>query len=138
MFEFSDINLWAVLVAAIAPFAVGFIWYSPALFVKPWQKAVGLTDKDMKDAPMAQIFGLTFLANLVTVFALAGLFNNQVDGVSASEGLVAGLLIGLAFQAMMLATQYLFARRSLTLWLIDASYVVINTAIAGAILGAML
>lgn len=137
IFEFSDISLWAVLVAALLPFAVGFLWYGP-LAGKAWQKEIGLSDKDLKNANMPMTFGLTFLANLVLVYVLAGLLNYNASELTASEGAKAGLLIGVAFQAMMLATQYLFAQKSLRLWLIDAGYTVLNTTIAGAILGAML
>ncbi len=35
IFEFSDISLWAVLIAALVPFIVGFLWYGP-LVGKPW------------------------------------------------------------------------------------------------------
>ncbi len=83
-------------------------------------------------------FGLTFLTNLVTVFVLAGLLNYNPVELDAGSGAKAGLMIGVSFQAMMLATQYLFAQKSLKLWLIDAGYTVLNATIAGAILGAML
>ena len=29
---FMDVNLWAVLVAAVATMVLGFLWYSPAAF----------------------------------------------------------------------------------------------------------
>jgi hypothetical protein len=29
------INLWSVLVAAIATMVLGFLWYSPLLFARP-------------------------------------------------------------------------------------------------------
>jgi Protein of unknown function (DUF1761) len=31
-----NVNLWSVLVAAIATMVVGFLWYSPMLFARPW------------------------------------------------------------------------------------------------------
>lgn len=137
IFDFSDLSIWALLVAALVPFLVGFIWYGP-LLGKTWQKEVGLSDKDIKDANMPQIFGLTLLANLLTVYVLAGLLNFNSAELDVSSGAMVGLWLGVAFQAMMLATQYLFSRRSLKLWLIDASYTVLNTTLAGAILGYML
>ena len=33
----------AVIVAAIALFGLGAVWYSPVLFVKQWAKAAGIT-----------------------------------------------------------------------------------------------
>ena len=33
-----EINWVAVVVAMVGAMATGFIWYSPALFVKPWMR----------------------------------------------------------------------------------------------------
>jgi len=38
---FMGINLWSMLVAAIATMVVGFLWYSPLLFARPWMVAMG-------------------------------------------------------------------------------------------------
>src|SRR5882672_1397757 len=36
------VNFVAVLVAAIAVFVLGWLWYSPFLFYKPWMRARGM------------------------------------------------------------------------------------------------
>jgi len=36
------VNYIAVLVAAIAVFVLGWLWYSPLLFYKPWMRARGM------------------------------------------------------------------------------------------------
>jgi hypothetical protein len=36
------VNYLAVFVAAIAVFVLGWLWYSPLLFFKPWMRARGL------------------------------------------------------------------------------------------------
>jgi hypothetical protein len=36
------VNYLAVLVAAIVVFVLGWLWYSPLLFFKPWMRARGL------------------------------------------------------------------------------------------------
>src|SRR6202040_101378 len=36
------VNYLAVLVAAVAVFVLGWLWYSPFLFYKPWMRARGL------------------------------------------------------------------------------------------------
>lgn len=135
--DFTDLNLWAVLVAAVVPFFVGFLWYGP-FFGKAWQKEVGISDKDMKNANMPQIFGLSFLANLVTVYVLAGMLNANPEDLDWVNGAITGLWVGLAFQAAVLATHYLFTRSSLKHWIIDAVYSIVTVTLAGAILGAML
>ena len=55
------LNLTAVLVAAVAAFVLGGIWYGP-LFGKTWQAHVGLSDEDLKSkGHPAVIMGLAFL-----------------------------------------------------------------------------
>lgn len=137
VFDFTDLNLWAILAASVVPFLIGFLWYGP-LFGKTWQKEVGLSDKDMKDTNMMQVFGLSFLANLVAVYVLAGLLNKDLGNLDWVNGATVGLWIGLAFQATVLATHYLFTRSSLKQWIIDSVYSIVTITAAGAILGAML
>jgi len=40
------VNLLAVLVAAVATMIVGFLWYSPLLFAKPWMTLMGYDPND--------------------------------------------------------------------------------------------
>ena len=51
------------------------------------------------------------------------------------HGLVVGLLAGLGWVATGLGVTYLFERRPLRLYLIDAGYHVLSFAVMGAILG---
>ena len=37
-----DVNYVAVIVAAFAVFVLGWLWYSPLLFYKPWMRARGI------------------------------------------------------------------------------------------------
>lgn len=60
-----DINIWAVLIAAASSFVLGGIWYSPLLFLKPWNAAMNRSDADEQPHP-ARVFGLSF------AFALYG------------------------------------------------------------------
>ena len=36
------VNYWAVLVAAVAVVGLGWLWYSPLLFFKPWMRLRGM------------------------------------------------------------------------------------------------
>ncbi|MEY2926652.1 MAG: hypothetical protein RL367_1129 [Pseudomonadota bacterium] len=128
-----NINWIAMVVAAVAGFMVGGLWYGP-LFGKKWQAESGLTDAAMKSANMARIFGLTFLLNLVASFILGHVlatYNHPPLGLSVMIG--GG--IGLGFVATSIGVNYLFARKSLNLFLIDAAYWVIIYAVMGAVFG---
>lgn len=134
--EYPFINIWAVLLSAVAFWALGALWYSPLLFSKRWQKEVGLSDEKLKNANMAVIFGTSFLIMLFMVWALNYVINShKAENVSLTVGLCYGLFTGFFFSMLTMGINYLYQRRSIVLWLIDGVYVVLGLGIAGMILG---
>ena len=129
---FSTINWLSVIVASLAAFAIGSIWYSPVMFSKTWQKESNLTDYDLKNASMPVIFGSAF----VLMFISAVLLDMFIGpGGTAGSGLVMGLVVSLGWIVTALGVNYLFGRKSITLFLIDAGYFVVFFAAMGLILG---
>lgn len=63
-------NIIAVLVAALVPMAMGFIWYNPKVLGNAWMNSAGLTEEKLKGANMALIFGLSFLMSFLLSFFL--------------------------------------------------------------------
>jgi hypothetical protein len=128
------IDWLAVAAATIASFAVGAVWYSPLLFVKPWQRETGVTEEKARNSSMALTMGgafaLTFLMTLV--FAL---FLGQDPGVGF--GAAAGFAAGLFWVAASVGVNYLFEGRSLKLFLINGGYNVVMFTVMGAVLGAL-
>ncbi|OLC56924.1 MAG: hypothetical protein AUH85_04650 [Chloroflexi bacterium 13_1_40CM_4_68_4] len=59
------VNYLAVIVGAVAAFAIGAIWYSPPLFGKQYAGSYGLTVEQMRPGPEGFAIG-----------ALAGLLNS--------------------------------------------------------------
>ena len=135
--DFNHINYLAVLVAGVASFALGAIWYSPVLFAKRWQNELGFTDEYLRQANMPLVMGGSLV--MIIIMALGNAILQQAiygaDG-NLELGLKTGLMIGLFFSATTLAINYFYQRKSLMLWLIDALYQVFFCAIAGAIIGA--
>ena len=129
-----SINPLAVLVAAVLMFVIGGVWYSGVAFERPWRRLVGLTDAQYRAGNPARIFGLSFVAALVVALNLA-LFLSA-PGTDVVFGAMAGLLAGLGWVAMALGITYLFERRPLRLWLIDAGYHVVAFTAMGIVLGA--
>jgi hypothetical protein len=129
---FSEINWLSVLVSALTAFFLGFIWYS-VLFKNSWPRLAKLTDEDIKGANMPLIFGTTFVLNVIGAFVL-----DMFIGAEATfaTGFAAGLLVGVAWVATSIGINYLFARKSLRLYLIDAGYFVVFFTLMGMILGA--
>jgi len=136
--EFANINYWAVLVAGVAAFALGSLWYS-ALFGKAWQRLLGLTDEHLKKGSMAVTMLSSLVLMIVMSFGLAMLIQghtNPNSDVDALSGLYHGLVIGFVFVGMSVGINYLYQRRPFKLWLIDAGYQILFMGLQGLILGA--
>jgi Protein of unknown function (DUF1761) len=130
----GNINIWAVLVAAIASFVVGGLWYSPLLFAKVWMQANGFTEEDLKKNNMARAFGFSFLFALIMSANLAMFLDDPKTDVV--WGMTAGALAGVGWVAMGFATVALFENRSWTYILVNTGYQIITLVLMGAILGA--
>lgn len=131
----SDINFLAVIIAAVAAFLIGFIWYS-VLFGKSWQKELGFTDEYLRKGNMPLIFGSSFIMMLLMSFGIALLLQVQhLETADPALGLHTGILVGFFFVATSTAINYLYQRRSIKLWLIDAGYQFVFLAIMGVIHG---
>ena len=135
--DFGNINYLAVLVAAIASFAFGALWYGTALFGQAWQKELGFTDEYLQEGNMGKIFGSSFVLMLLMSFGMGmlvqGHYTEEVDWLS---GLYHGLYVGVLFVATGYGVNILYQRRSFKLWVIDSSYQIVILALMGAILGA--
>ena len=129
----SQVNYLAVIAAALVTFLIGGLWYSPLLFERPWRRLNALSEEQIKAGHTGLIFGLSFLAALVAAYVLA-LFLAGPD-TDAVAGLMAGLLVGAGWVATAMLTTFLFERRPLALWGIDAAYHVLTFGLMGLILG---
>lgn len=129
----SQLNYWAVLVAAVASFFLGGLWYSPALFYKPWLRAAGLNEEQLRHGNMPKIFGVSLLLQLVAAFVLALFIGAEAD---IAFGATAGFMVGAAWVVTAFGVVYLFERRPLVLLLINGGYNVVVYSLMGAILGA--
>ena len=68
--DFSSINWLAVVACVISNMIIGSIWFSPAVFYKTWQKALGKTGNEGA-APAPIMWGLTIVAAFVEAVFVA-------------------------------------------------------------------
>ena len=122
-------NTWAVLVAAVSSFALGGLWYSPALFGNAWNRENG---GQVPAGHPAKVFGISFAFSLVAAAAFAVWLGPAPDLATA---LRAGLLAGIGFVAASFGINYQFAQRSFRLWLIDGGYHAVQFLLFGLVLG---
>ena len=136
--RFHHLNLLAVLVAAISTMVVGFLWYSPLLFAKPWMKEMGYDPNDkakteeMKKSA-GRAYGGSFVASLVSAFILA-LFLHEMRVVSLNIGLLVAFHVWLGFVATVQFTSALFTKQSMKLFGINTGYQLVCYLAMAAIL----
>lgn len=129
----EHINWVGALVAALAAFLVGAVWYSPLLFAGPWQRALGLSDDDLRRGSVGRIFAVAFLAMFVAAAGFSLVLGQEAVWL---DGLHWGLGIGLLFVATSLAIHNAFERRPLHYWAINAGFNLIQFLIYGFVLAA--
>jgi hypothetical protein len=128
----ANANLLAILIAAVAGFMVGGLWYGP-LFGKTWQREIGLSDNDIKSGNMAKIFGITFLFSVLSAVFLGHLLSHFDTDFYRTMMISTGIALG--FVAPAIGTNYLFGRKSGKLFAIDAGYWIVFYAAMGLVFG---
>jgi hypothetical protein len=133
------VNLWAVLGSAAATMVLGFLWYSPVLFAKPWMVAMGYDPEDKaKIAEMQKsagpMYGVSFLASMLSAFVLGKLIFHLAISTPL-YGMKVGFAVWLAFVMTVQLTDKLFGNRPLKLFLINTGYQLVCYLAMGAILG---
>lgn len=127
----DSINYLAVFVAALISFVVGGVWYSPIMFAKSWMEENGFKEEELQ-GNQAKIFAVSFILALIISLNLAAFLQGPPDLV---WGLTAGALAGIGWVATALGITYLFERKSLKLFFINAGYHAVTFTLMGGILG---
>ncbi|MDQ3991867.1 MAG: DUF1761 domain-containing protein [Actinomycetota bacterium] len=125
----GELNYLAVLVGALAYFAVGGLWYSPVLFSKPWVRATGV---DPQGGPPAALYVITVLLSFVASLALA-LFARATGASTAVDGAVLGLVAGIGFSVTSLVVTHLYENRPPVLHFINGGYHLVALIVVGVI-----
>ena len=127
----GPLNWLAIVIATVVFFAVGAVWYS-ALFARAWQREVGLgTEQLTGERNMMLIMGTCLLLEFVVVLMLGHLFARIQPGDHAKMMMASGF--GLAIMAPAIGINYLYQRRSLKLFLIDAGHFVVGMTAVGLV-----
>lgn len=134
-----EINLLAVLVAALASMVIGSMWYSPMLFGNIWQKYSGVkmdpkADKKAQQKMMLTSFGLGFLSSLVMGAVLAQLIV-LTDMEGAAGGAQVAFWTWLGFVVTTQLGAVIWEMKSYKLLLIGASNMLVTLLVMGVILG---
>ncbi len=135
---FAGMNILAIVIAAVAGFAFGSIYYMA--LSGPWLKAVDKTREQLMPSgrPKSGPFIVSIVALLVMAWVLAGTIGHLGPGqVTLRNGVISSLFIWLGFVATTLAVNNAFGGRKPMLTVIDGIHWLGVLVIQGAIIGAV-
>ena len=133
------INLFAVLAAALATMVVGFLWYSPVLFARPWMVLMGYNRDDKATIQeMQKSAGPSYALSLVASIASAAVLAKIITLAavhSVLTGMIVGLIVWLGFVTTVQMTGALFTKQPAKLYAINTGFQLVCYLGMGAILG---
>lgn len=130
--EPSTLNWFAIVVAALLPYPLGFLWFGP-LFGKPWMAASGMTEEKARQANPAKLFGGAGILQFVMAWCLAMFLNSQEIGLA--QGAFYGFLAGAGWILPAFAVSGFFEQKSGSWILLNGVYWTVALTAMGALLG---
>ena len=138
--QYPAINYLAVLVSAIIMFALGGLWYSPALFAKRWVALQGKTEEQMRAeaaaANMPILYTIAFICAFIQAWVMAMVIGHmsQVAEMSVAHAAIFSALLWLGFAGATSYASSIFSGQPKALWAINSFYNLVSFIIAGIIL----
>ena len=121
----ANVNIVAVLVAALVTFVLGAFWYSPVLFARQWMQAQGYSPEKVQELKkkkgMTRAYAVSVLCYVVTAYVVA-LLAGYTNSTTLAQGLWLGFLFWLGFAATIGLAAHMFSGKPIAAWVIDAGY----------------
>ena len=135
-----EVNYLAVLLAGVASMVVGFVWYGPMLFAKPWMKLMGYTQETMKkeQSKLGKTYAISFVLSLLTAYILSHVMTfseNYLHMASLTTGLTSAFSMWVGFIAPVQATDALFGGKPWKLFWINTGYQLSSLLAMGVVIG---
>lgn len=127
-------NYPAVVVAAIAYWILGAVWYG-VLFSKPWMALEHMTIEQAQSVSPVIPYIVSFLLELLIAYSLAQLCLWR-NADTAGRGASVGVLMWIGFVGPISFMNYMFEMRPKELFAINEFYPLAGLVLMGAILGA--
>lgn len=123
-----------VIVAALAAFAAGAVWYG--VFSDAWKEASGVplgADGKPTNASNPATYAIALICTILVAGMMRHIF--VLGGIDTlDEGLVAGLGIGLFLITRWLGLHYVFSAKPMKLLAIDGGYATLGCVVIGIVL----
>lgn len=127
---FAGINYLAVLIAAVAGFVFGSVWYG--VLGKPWMAAVGKSKEDFKPHPLP--FIIAFVCQLVMAWLLAGMIGHLGE-VTIAGALITAVFVWLGFVITTMMVNHRFQSATWALTAIDGAHWLGVLLVMGLVIG---
>jgi cytochrome b561 len=136
----EELNWLSIIIAALIPTLMGFVYYHSKVLGTAWMKSLGKTEADFQGMNMAVIFGVSILMSfLLSIFLLLfansegqeGEFDNFLHG--AWHGAFIGILVAMP----VLVTNGLFEMKNFKNLAINVVFWIITLALMSGTLDAM-
>lgn len=134
----GQLNWLAVVVAGIAYYALGAVWYVPATFGRAWQRSIGWDPNRPAPGMTPVSIAIPLLAYIVAAGATA-MLAVATGSIDVSGGLVLGLVLGVGMAGAINAVNAAFDPQKPEPWTwfaITAGYHLIGLVITAVIVSA--
>lgn len=130
--SFGGVSYLAVLIAAVAAFVFGALYYG--VLSRQWVAAGRIAPEQAKPGPA--LLAVTFVSELIMAWVLAGVIGHLgVDQVTLWNGVVTGFLLWLGFMATTMAVNHRYQAYGWDLTAIDGGHWLGVALIMGAVIG---
>ena len=127
------IHTWPFIVAVLIKFFVGWLWYSPVLFLKQWQTLSGVTSEQMQGG-MGKSITIWVLGSVLMAFVLAH-FVVYAGATTFVKGAEVGFANWVGFVLVIALDAYAAEKRSFQLVAINTGGNLIALILMGGVLG---
>ena len=131
---FDNLNWLAVILAGVAYFVLGAVWYSNLLFGKQYRAAIGVGDEAATPPAAALIVNL--VGWLIAALAM-GLIAESIGADGFAEGVMLGIVIWLGFIVTNGIVNDFYSGMNAELAKVNGPYNLLGFVIMGAILATM-
>lgn len=132
----ENLNWLCILVGALVPMVMGMIWYSPALFGKPWMNSINKTEEDLKKSNMPVILGISFVLSCLVAYYITMLVGyHGPEEQTFLHGGFHAVMFCVMIALPVLITNSLFEQKSWTNIGINAVYWLVTFGLMGGVIG---
>jgi hypothetical protein len=136
-----SINFWAIIVAAVVAFIIGFLMHGP-IAGKLWMKLADIhpTGKEKLSDMYGKMFS-NLVVNIISAAALSIVFglawtSSLFSTSPTCVGILSGILVWLGFNVTATSIDVIWMGKSAKLWIFEAVSSLIVFVAMGAIIGA--